>query len=219
MKQNVKYEECYVVLPSWINHFFYMTEAEKELIKKWCTLTKPKTKKQKKFKKLIKKALKAIKYNYWISTTEPSLNENYEICFRVGAPVFTSHRFCDLIKYAKEFAPEWNSNLANWYELILFYAYRIAKGYWTIEFVCDNSYYPKSSKALCDIEPCGTVKVGGFDDGIGNTYKVTTYNSKIVIVGFPFYENGNKKTVISHYYQDPKSSNFNASGVIVLRDV
>lgn len=219
MKQNVKYEKLCVVLPAWLNYFFYMAEDERELVKKWCTLLIPKSKKQKEFKKLIKKALKTINYNYWISTIEPSLNEEDKIFFKVGAPVFTSHLFCDLISYAKEFAPEWNSNLASWDELILFYAYRIAKGYWTIEFVCDNSSYPKSLKSLCDIEPSGTIKVGGFFDGIGNTYKVTTHKSKIVIVGFPFYENGHKKTVVSHYYKDPRDGNFNAAGVIALRDV
>jgi len=208
--------------PSWLKYFFFMGESERNLVKQWLAETKPKTKKQKQFLKIVKRALKTIIYSYWISTIEPGANyqANPNLQLQFSEHEEPAEFSCDYWEeLAKKFAPNWNSALANWYELILFYAYRIAKNYWTIWFVCEDSRdYARTSWTDFSSDYVASRKIGGFYDGVNNTYKITKYKSRFVVSGRRFDMDTAEPNIVSFYYEDdPKAFKFYATGVIVLR--
>ncbi|MBP3284298.1 MAG: hypothetical protein J6M02_02230, partial [Clostridia bacterium] len=115
------------------------------------------------------------------------------------------------------------SDLANLYELFLWYAYRIAKGLWTLEYVCDDSSsagnYWNSPDASHGFEVSGRRKVGGFADGVGNTYKIVSHNEGFVACGGHFVCTGvDSSAARVNYYDHPYYAyHCIGSGVLVLR--
>lgn len=215
--------------PDWLKYFFFMGTAEVE-ISRLCLAITPKTKKEKDFIKDLKKALKVISPGFWISTQEAGIKDthhtfsdntfsnNIQIYFAEGTDIENTLCCFEWKEKATEFAPGWESDLADWYEWILFLAYRIAKKYLTIEFVCNNSSdCTKPSKFYLEPAPSGSREVGGFYDGIGNTRKITKFKSSYALSGPCYYDNDSKRTVASYEIVAPNESNCYASGIIVLR--
>ena len=159
--------------------FFVIGNDEREKVQKWVDeIGEDLTFLQKSFVERVKTALDNIHYDYLISTLEPSLDAKGNIYFKEGEPVATDLTACDWKKKAKNFYEKngWHSELANLYEGDLFIAYRVAMDYWTMEYVCNDSSmdgnYEDSPIGTNELDVSGAKEVGGFKDGIGNTYKI-----------------------------------------------
>lgn len=188
--------KTYVVeSPSWLKYFFFMSKEEIKAVRKWVTKVTPVTEAQKEFLEIVKEALGFIDYGYRISVIEPSMNEEGELFFEVGKPVETGLCLGDWKAKCKEFASEWNSRMASIHELYLWYAWRIVKGYWSLEYICDDSSeganYFTSPNPSHKCEVSGSRVMGGFSDGTGNTYKIVSYGSGMAVCGGKFDDYGN----------------------------
>jgi len=180
----------------WMEYFFLMGEDEREQVRKWYKEQKGETKNQKKFLQFVGMAIAAVNYNYKIATIEASVQDDGELFYKSGAPVAKNLSCREWEVKARGFAPEYSSELANLYELYLWYAYRIAKGFWSIEYVCDDSssegnYRNSPNKYVGGMEATGVRRVGGFCDGIGNTRKIVKGLEKSFLVSWGYhYEDG-----------------------------
>lgn len=208
----------------WFKYFFLMKEEEREIVKEWYKNQEGKTENQKEFLENVKIAISKIDYDYLISTIEPSkINSSDKIFYEEGGHVYMGLRRYEWEKKAKEFAPEYNSDLANLYEVVLWYAYRIVRGYWSLEYVCDDSSslgnYWNSPNSRHFLEATGVRKVGGFSDGIGNTYKIVK-NPKggFLMIGGSYNFRGNicPVGVVDHSDCLDFGSSY-ATGVLVLK--
>ena len=171
-------------------------------------------------------ALKFIDYNYRIANIEPSIDSNKRIFYRegevVGQGIFS---FKDWEDKATYFSPQYGSSLATVYELLLWYAYRIAMGYWSLEYICDDSSsegnYWNSPVPVHGFEPAGIRKVGGFLDGVGNTYKIVKNpEGGFSLCGGYYINNGNEYPVaeVLSNRDVPNNGFYYGSGVLVLKD-
>lgn len=169
-----------------IKYFFKMGEAERDLVRKWRELVSGKTTLQNNFLKVVDEALVEVKSDYWISTIEPTFKDS-KIHFEVNCSVAKGIHSKLWKKKAKAYAPENGSRLGTLEELALWYAYRIAKGFWSLEYVCDDSSssgnYWDSPNSTHDFEKTGVRETGGFSDGIGNTFKLVTCKEGFALFG------------------------------------
>lgn len=209
-------------------HFILMGKPEREKVAEWFNKVNPKVdgekKRQRNFLDRVEKALKVIDYDYCISTLEPSFDEEGKIFYEEGKPVGIGIKLKDWKEKAANFYSDkkWHSELAQLEEGDLFKAYRIAMGFWSLEYVCDNSssagnYWnaPNSSHA-CEVS--GARKVGGFKDGIGNTYDIYQMHAGFAFVGGDFNSDGYCYPVADiDYCFYPDSINGIGSGVVVLK--
>lgn len=205
-------------------YFFFIGKPEREKVAEWFNKVKPQTENQRKFLERVKKALKLIDYDYCISTLEPSFDGNGKIFYEEGNFVGIGISFPEWKKRAKNFYNDmkWHSELAQLEEGILFKAYRIAMGLWSLEYVCDDSssagnYYnsPHSSHYY---EDSGVRKVGGFKDGTGNTYQIYETECGFALVGGNYFCAGIYYPVGAvNYTIEPDSTIHVGSGVVVLK--
>ena len=209
-------------------YFFFMGKPEREAVAEWFNEVNPKVDKEKEnqreFLDRVEKALKIIDYDYCISTLEPSFDENGNIFYEEGKPVGRGIKLEEWKERANKFYNDkkWHSELAQLEEGDLFKAYRIAMGLWSLEYVCDDSssagnYWnaPNSSR---DFEVSGARKVGGFKDGIGNTYEIYQTESGFALVGGYYSYGGDFYPVADVYYRDgPSDIDYYGSGVVVLK--
>lgn len=142
----------------------------------------PKERKERKqeFLDLVREALKVVQYNYYIATIEPSII-NGRLAYIEGNNVATGFSWDKCIELAYSYEPKKKSRIATDYELILWYAWRIIKGYWTLDCVVNGSSEIKM--VSCEVAKSGTIKHGGFADGQGNTYKLVTQKDQLVVYG------------------------------------
>lgn len=166
--------------------FKRITYQERQEVEDWLNQQNPKTIQEKRFILVLSEAIKVVKYEYFIATIEPTLSNN-KIKYAIGESVAVGFSFSEWEMLAKEYSPERGSRLANLYELYIWYAWRIAKGYWTFEYVANNSAsagnYNNSPNSSKTIEKTGIRSVGGFKDGQGNTYKIVTYKESFAMCG------------------------------------
>lgn len=209
-------------------YFFLMGKLEREKVSKWFNEVNPKVdeekENQREFLDRVKKALKVIDYDYCISTLEPSFDENGNVFYEEGKPVGRDIKLKEWKERAKKFYDDkkWCSELAQLEEGDLFKAYRIAMGLWTLEYVCDDSSsagnYWNTPNSSHDFEVSGARKVGGFKDGIGNTYEIYQTESGFALVGGHYINVGIDYPVAGVYYCGNLSGiNFYGSGVVVLK--
>ena len=206
-----------------LQYFEMMTSLDRNLVENWYVTQKAKTDRQAEFLKIVGKALKKINYQYSISAIEPSVDEYGRIYFEKGAPVARYISCEDWIKKAKKFAPTFKSDLASLYELYLWYAYRIALGYWTLEDICDNVAYLKDRENETyrkKFDLSGEKEIGGASDGVGNTYKLVKTDSVFGCAmcggGCYYYGHYYPLTAIS-YWTNKQTGSSHSTGVIVLR--
>lgn len=152
-------------------YFFKMGVEELNKVSAWlpekATAT---TEEQKDFLEKIEKALTRVCYSYAIAIIEPSFDFVGRLTYSEGAPVAVGLSDIEWEMEAIKFAPNYESDLATVEELLLFYAYRIAEGYWSISEVCDEPIYLNNYTG--EIKDSAAYEIGGFKDGIGNTYKI-----------------------------------------------
>lgn len=203
-------------------NFFFMGETERKEVAEWFEKVKVVTRSKKRFLQIVERAIASVNYDYWISVIEPSCDENGKIIFKEGEEVARSFRFFDWLEKAKEFSPEWNSELANLHELFLWYAWRIAKGYWSLSYVCNDSSskgnYFNSPESSFTFDASGVRKVGGFADGVGNTCKLVVHGADFVLCGGSYIDFGYDYPVADIYVDNPVNCVYShISGVIVLK--
>jgi hypothetical protein len=95
-------------------------------------------------------------------------------------------------------------------------------GWWSIEYVCDDSSsagnYWDSPNATHDFQTSGARKVGGFTDGIGNTYKIVIHKAGFALCGGDFDKCGGDYRVADFSYcTEPGVFDASGSGVLVLK--
>ena len=173
---------------------------------------------------LLDLAVKNVNEEYYIANLEPSIDQNGRIYYKKGEAVTRGFSFNKWRQKAHEFAPECESDLATAYQLVLWYAYRIAMGYWTIEYVCYDSSsegnYRNSPRENGKIEVSGTQKVGGACDGVGNTRKLVLYWSHFALFGGCYGELGDERPVGSwESFVYPNNPLINSTGVVALNKV
>lgn len=173
-------------------YFFFMGKMERTKVKEWFnsvnSIVDKKEISKRNFITRVESALKVIDYDYCIATLEPSLDEHGKIFYEEGNEIAVIG-LGNLEKVAADFYSDekWHSELARLEEGDLFKAYRIAMGYWSLEYVCDDSSsagnYWNSPNTSHGIELSGAREVGGFKDGIGNTQEIYQTETKFAIVG------------------------------------
>jgi len=205
-----------------LGFFFKMGEQERFFVKQWYEQLKDCVSSHKKFLRIVEEAVAKIDYDYSISSIEPSIDKNGNLYFAPGENVVSKLTIPEWIRKAGEFAPSRKSRLASIHELYLWYAYRVAKGCWTLEYVCNNSSegsnYVNSVTASFNCEKSAKRCVGGAFDGVGNTQKLVTHNNKFALCGGSHYTAGYNYPVGSMYYlTEPVTMRRNATtGVVVL---
>ena len=164
------------------NEFYYFTKIsakDRECVKEWLESQRGiKKSKERIFLEKVVEAVQKIDYDYWIATLEPSV-ANGNIYYAEVEEVGVGFSCVQWKQMAKQFAPERNSRLAMQQELILWYALRIAKGFWTLNYVCysclsEEIYKRRIWKDVKIMEKTGARVCGGYKDGLGNTYKIVT---------------------------------------------
>ena len=211
------------IVPKKPDVFFRITASEREKVKDWLMQQKPKaerTKRENEFLTILSDALEEVDYDYEIATMEPTVVHG-KIAYIKGAKVAVGYSIKDWIKMAEEYLPERGSRLATLYELFIWYAWRIVKGYWTLHYVAEDSSsagnYCNSPNATHKLELAGERKCGGFRDGQGNSYKLVTHKDVFAAVGGIYYDNGNDFPVGDvNYNNNLNNIQNNGCGVLVL---
>ncbi|MBQ7667909.1 MAG: hypothetical protein IJS47_01090 [Clostridia bacterium] len=181
---------------------------------------------QQDFLRTVRWALKAIKYEYFIATIEPVFDDDYNLVYKPGEEIVRKIKVARWPAVAKTYFDdgEWHSELATLYELMLWYAYRVAEGYWAIEYVCDDSSalgnFEDSPTSSHEIESTNSRVIGGFADGVGNTTKVVMSPAfkSIALVGGSYKSCGKNHPVAMYRFEE--NYNFSARhfvGVVVIK--
>lgn len=212
------------------DYFFRMDKMARQIVVPWLVYVKPKTKAQEEFVEVIRDMLSdsTKNYEYKIARIEPSARGCGNITYDKDSAVYRGAITAGTWEEtAKEFVPGY-SRIATLEELYLFYAYRIAMGYWTIEYVCDDSSsdgnYNDSPVSSKEKDKSGAKEVGGFNDGIGNTIKLVMKDGVPTLVGGS-YEMSGKTHPVAKIFSPEEYELFNrhygryadeVSGVIVI---
>lgn len=186
--------------PAWKKYFFAMEKKERDIVRNWVYKVEAKTTKEQDFLENVKIALDTENQDFCISVIEPSIDENGNLFFLEGSTVATKVSPPEWWCMAREYWPERESHIARWEQLILWYAYRCAMGFWSLSYVAEDSanegnYWnsPNASRAL---ELSGKRKVGGFCDGAGNTSRlVIQKDGGFAIFGGSYLDHGEASPV------------------------
>lgn len=242
--------------PEFLKYFFEMGPKEKRIIQKWyrsLDFTKKRSKGQENFLNMLRHAF-LICDTYRIATIEPYVIEPGEPVDRLAIDFAPGKKPCcdfnvdvkidcipwiqskfrlnldDCEEVARTFAPEYNSDLATAEEYVLWLAYRIARGYWTLEYVCDDSSsagnYVDSPTASHNYDLTGQKEVGGFADGTGNICKAVKGEEKYsyYLFGGMYISSGKDSPVAYNIFYSHSPNYYNglpffgtATPVVVLR--
>lgn len=203
-----------------LTNFMKIGKHERDVVKSWIKTQIPETDEQKQFLKIVREALNNVRYDYWISTIEPSKPKD-KIEFIDGEEVAVGYSINQWIEMFKAYMPERGSRMANLYELFIWYAWRIAKSFWTLVYVADDSssagnYWNAPGATHC-IEKAGARGCGGFRDGQGNTYKLVTHKDSFAAVGGRYDNRGiNYPVADVDYNYNPNNIPYYGCGVLVL---
>ena len=186
------------------NFFCKIGEKEREEIKKYLENAASFRKKEIDFLASVEYALHEIDYDFWISTIEPTIKDN-KLIFARREEIAQPMSLNEWIDKVADFDSEFNSKIARSEEVMLFYAYRLARGWWNLEYICVNSSsdgnYRESRwhSGKCDLTD--HQKVGGFNDGVGNTYKIVMMTDELAsLYGGSWETSGMLKPVASCTY-------------------
>lgn len=221
----ISYENRGQVKANDLEYFFMMGKSEREKVANWLKNLVPTTDNQKKFVSRIQKALSVVDYDYKIATIEPSFGKAGVIYYSEGDVVARGGSLKTWKEKAEAFYHDktWNSGLARLEEGDLFKAYRIAMGYWSMEYVCDDSssdgnYWNAPHAAHC-FEDSGAKKVGGFADGVGNTRGIYQVTDGFALVGGCYVDGVEHPMAYAYYDENEHRCYTSACGVVVIRKV
>lgn len=203
-------------------HFIKITANDRVIVKQWLE-QQPRgiIYRENQFLNIVAEAIRNVDYDYWIAGMEPSVfvKEIYYTDKREKIGVGFSCR--QWIQMAEDYAPERGSRLSNLYELFIWYALRIAKGLWTLDYVANDSssmgnYFNAPNSSRC-MEKTGARVCGGYCDGQGNTYKIVTCGCEFAIVGGSYVDYGTANPVATtQFYNYPDYILNYCTGVLVL---
>lgn len=190
--------------------FVKITSKERAEVEKWLEEEKDvKGTYGQYFLHVIERALTQVDYDYWIASLEPTV-VNGRIRFIEGRKVATNYMPEEWEELCKQYAPERSSRMANLYELFIWYAWRIVKGYWTFEYVTNDASSAGNYKdspnlyAINDprhyhhnMDKAGAKECGGYKDGQGNTCKIVTHKGKYKAVGGCYISSGKTNPIAS----------------------
>ena len=201
-------------------YFMEISSEERNLVRRWLRNQKGQTKQEKEFLTIVKEGLEKVNYDYEIATIEPSII-NHRIRFIEGEKVAVGHSPNEWLVMCKNYAPKRGSRMAKLYELFIWYAWRIAKGYWSLDYVANDSSsagnYGNAPDASHYVERSAVRTCGGFKDGQGNTYKIVVHQGKLVSVGGSYRTYGSYYPVSEVCNSDkPSKSDIKGCGVMVL---
>ena len=208
---------------SQIQYFVKIGKVQRRKVMDYYFSQKTKTIKQLRFLEEVKKALDLINYDYLIPIIEPSQVDN-KYCYYPGKPVCVGYSVIESEKKAKEYAPQFDSGIAKLEELYLWYAYRLAMGYWSISTLCDeiNSVFSKKkTDEPLQLKLSGEQKYAGARDGIENTMKIVKYGEEFMLIGNAYDETDSLKSPIkwrSVLKSNEDKPQLTATPVIVLRN-
>ena len=200
--------------------FERITKADIDIVKKWFIEIKKskKTEEERNFLKIIEEAIEKINYEYSISVIEPSI-KNGKIEFVPGIKVATELKPVEWIDKAIEYCP--NSSVATVWELMMFYALRIAKRYCSIEYMTIDSRsmgnYRNSPATYNGLQNSASRTCAGYRDGIGNTRKICLCdeNRECAVVGGDFKSDGKRITAANVEWVSIYREVDNCSAVVV----
>lgn len=115
-----------------LKYFFKMGKKERKVVKGWIKKQKPKNVEEEIFFEIVRNIVDKLHYGYYIATIEASFDER-------GLYYSDVDKACTFLSdeewaiKAKEFAPEYKSDLASMYELYYWLAYKMAKGEMTLK--------------------------------------------------------------------------------------
>lgn len=206
--------------PSWLKWFFLMDEKEREEVKRWYKTWESKNDIQESFKAQVSAALEAVNYDYRISTLEPSINARGQFYYQKGKPVASEGTRTEILikeweEKAIRFAPNYKSNIATEHELVLWYAYRVVKGWWTVENVCGNTLMVTSALS-------GAREYGGFLAGEANTPKLvrcSDHNGGYWVYGTHSYDGTDDHITVITRGREKESLRDDMCAVITLKNV
>ena len=202
------------------DNFFLMGLPERKKILEWLEIAIPTTVAQTNFLNRVRKALETVKYDYYIAAIEPSFDEGKNITYKEGEPVAVGLTGRQWMQKAKVYYNHnhLKSGLALLEEGDLFKAYRVAMGYWSLEYICDDSSLPSiSSKVGHEIAYSGKTEIGGFSDGVGNTFEIYRDKGGIALVGGFFLNFGKVNTVAKALRFHPNAVSQYGRGVISIK--
>lgn len=185
--------------------FFKMDSERRAEAEYWLYFQLPETKKENLFCNLAAEAFDNVRYDYYISTIEPSGTDS-GIEFIEGGDVLIALSKEKWQQIAKRYDPSHNSRLATLYELFIWYCWRCFTKHLSLKSLVECRY------SDTQLKKSGSEMVAGFCDGINNTYKVVMHNSKIVYVGRAFNSNCSMVDI------KPEGILRYSSGVVVLTD-
>lgn len=210
-----------------IKENFHKMREDNEIrtVRKWFSHQKYDTRSQKQLLDWVKEGLFNIHYSYRVQDVEASIKDG-RVFFQPGEKVAVDRDwgldYFEMEQKVNAFAPERYSGIATIHEAAVWYAYRIAQGYWTIEDVCDNSSllgnFADAPNASHTLERSGCRVTGGARDGVGNTFKCVTLGFKYLLLAGDF-----TKTGINHPVAVPWANNYRysdtckGSPIVVLR--
>lgn len=201
------------------DYFFWITSKERKEVRDWVRCNKFKKRQEKIFLANLREALNKVDYDFAISTIEPTIKAG-KLFFSEGEQVAVGYTCEELYELCEQYNPPKGSRMANLYELFIWYAYRIIKGYWTLNFVVADSNganYWSSKDAAHALEKTGARTCGGFKDGQGNTYKIVKCKSIFVAVGGWYTREGEEYSIADVSYNiEPAEIRYNGSCVVTL---
>ena len=122
-----------------------------------------------KFIKKVERALQVVDKDYYIATIEPSIDRRGKLYYKPGNPVALNLTLKEWKEIVEEFSISRASRIATMDEVYLWYAYRIAMKYWSLDYVCNMRLAD-----FGEVEVAGKKKSGGFADGVENTTKIVS---------------------------------------------
>lgn len=201
-------------------YFQKISTRDRLLVQAWLNKQKPNTMNEEKFLELVGRGIRNINYDYWIPTIEPTVI-NGKIEYVENCPVAVGFSANDWLQFGKAYAPERGSRRGTDEEVCLWYALRIVKGYWSLDYVANDSSksgnYKDSPDASLNLEKTGARVCGGFKDGQGNTYKIVTKKNVFATIGGFCNVKGSQRPVADFFEGFlPNYKHDFGTGIIVL---
>ncbi|MBQ9314513.1 MAG: hypothetical protein IJ220_05920 [Clostridia bacterium] len=215
------------------DNMFVLIEASKLSLDDKFMQHRPTSDNERRFKKLLTKAIKNGLSDFWVSTLDPSFNEDKtNIVFEAGKMPAVGKSYNWWEKKADEYLPERGSHLGTKKERIAFLGVLIktlvergSTFHNSWKAVCDDSiflgHYRNSVNAKFDFEVTGSREICGFCD-LANTYKILAWDKEaggFWLAGSCYCNYGDYFPLASlfHYTHHYTGSNYSVGWIVLSK--